>query len=199
MPRCLLLFALLLVCLSLPARAQQSSTEASSPALPPVLTQSQDLTKLVPPLSRSLLQPNFLASPFNFTGDPATVLRTAIMKRLGIRYRFYGADDNGYDCSGFVWRVFSEAGAEFQRVAARTLWQQFPAAQEEQISEFGTLVFFNGLKHVGIVRDAFTFYHASSSKGVTISYFAGYWEKRISGFRRAPVALLPPALRPAEE
>jgi cell wall-associated NlpC family hydrolase len=54
------------------------------------------------------------------------------------------------------------------------------------------------LKHVGIVRDANTFFHASSSKGVTISEFAGYWEKRITGFRRAPLAMLPELMKAVE-
>jgi len=163
-------------------------------AVPPVLAKAKDLTKLVlPNIGGKLLNP-----PLSFTNDPTSVLRSAILKRLGIRYRFYGTDDSGYDCSGFVWRVFQDAGADFQRVAARSLWQQLPEAQGEETKQFGTLVFFNDLKHVGIVRDANTFYHASSSKGVTISEFAGYWEKRITGFRRAPMAMLPELMKAVE-
>jgi len=37
---------------------------------------------------------------------------------------------------------------------------------------------------MGIVADENGFYHASSSKGVTYSPFKGYWENRITGFRR---------------
>jgi hypothetical protein len=32
------------------------------------------------------------------------------------------------------------------------------------------------------------FYHASSSHGVVYSRFGDYWTKRISGFRRVPLA-----------
>lgn len=148
----------------------------------------------------SLTLPSFqyhlLPSPFIFSNDTVELLQGAIAKRLGIRYRFTGMDDRGYDCSGFVWRVFRDAGADFNRVAARTLWRQLPAAAGDEARQFGTLVFFNGLKHIGIVRDASTFYHSSRSQGVTLSEFAGYWEKRITGFRRAPMEILPPAPEP---
>lgn len=138
---------------------------------------------IVPDFRRNLLLP-----PIFFTNETRKMLYSAISSRLGIRYRFFGTDENGFDCSGFVWRVFQDAGASFDRVAARTLWHQLPEATDEEKIKFGTLVFFNGLKHVGIVRDAFSFYHASRSQGVTLSYFDGYWGKRLTGFRRAPIS-----------
>ena len=113
----------------------------------------------------------------------AIKLENAIGERLGIRYRFAGTDDTGYDCSGFVWKVLQDAGLSFERSPASALWQLFPEASLNQKREFGTLVFFNGLGHVGIVRDAFSFYHASRTQGIVLSYFSGYWEKRITGFR----------------
>jgi hypothetical protein len=148
---------------------------------------TDNFTSLVLPTFRY----DFLPPPVIFASDPVGLLQNAIMKRIGIRYRFHGSDDRGYDCSGFVWRVFSDAGADFERVAARTLWRQLPEARGEETCQFGTLVFFNGLKHIGIVRDSDSFYHASRSHGITISYFTGYWGKRITGFRRSPVPIFP--------
>ena len=143
-------------------------------------------------LALPLFQADFMQNPFAFSADTATLLNGAIMKRLGIRYHFSGSDDDrGYDCSGFVWRVFRDAGADLDRVAARTLWSQLPEAKGDETKLFGTLVFFNGLKHIGIVRDATSFYHASRSQGITLSQFAGYWEKRVTGFRRAPMEVIP--------
>lgn len=124
--------------------------------------------------------------PQLFLHETTSLLYHEIAKRLGVRYRFRGTDDSGYDCSGFVWRVFQSAGGDFDRVAARTLWSQLPEANPEEKEQFGTLVFFNGLRHVGIVRDAKTFYHASRTHGVTLSSYDGYWGRRITGFRRAP-------------
>jgi NlpC/P60 family protein len=119
-------------------------------------------------------------------------LNEAISSRLGLPYLYAGTDDNGYDCSGFVWRVFREAGVDFNRTSARNLWLKLPEATQEESSRFGTLVFFQGLEHVGIVRDADSFYHASTSGGVMLSYFDKsdkYWRSRIIGYRRifAPI------------
>jgi cell wall-associated NlpC family hydrolase len=135
------------------------------------------------------LRPTLLPVPLFFTNDTAALVYNAISQKLGVRYRFFGTDERGYDCSGFVWRVFQDAGGSFDRVAARTLWQQLPEATGEEVKQFGTLVFFNGVKHVGIVRDAYSFYHASRSHGVTLSSLSGYWGTRITGYRRAPLPL----------
>ena len=126
----------------------------------------------------------------------AIKLENSINERLGIRYRLAGTDDAGYDCSGFVWRVLQEAGLSFERSPTSALWQLFPEASLDQKREFGTLVFFNGLRHVGIVRDAYSFYHASRTGGVVVSYFSGYWEKRITGFRSARASVLPRCVDP---
>lgn len=136
-------------------------------------------------------RPTLLPPPLLFSNNTAALLHEAIARRLGIRYRFFGTDDRGYDCSGFVWRVFQEAGGSFERVAARTLWRQLPEATGAETEQFGTLVFFNNLKHVGIMRDARSFYHASRKHGVTLSSLTGYWGTRITGYRRAPVSVAP--------
>jgi cell wall-associated NlpC family hydrolase len=111
-------------------------------------------------------------------------LYAAIQERLGLPYRTRGTDNRGYDCSGFVWRVFQEAGIDFERSSARTLWQNLPEADEDEKTNFGTLVFFKGLNHVGVVRDAYSFYHVSSTKGVVRSFYSEYWGNRVIGFRR---------------
>jgi len=124
--------------------------------------------------------------PPNLKDRNSRLLLASIKKKIGIRYKFYGTDDRGYDCSGFVWRVFQESGTKFTRTRVRELWKQLPNAVGPETTQFGTLVFFKGLKHMGIVRDANTFYHSSRSKGVVLSSFGEYWGKRVKGFRRAP-------------
>ncbi len=117
------------------------------------------------------------------------MMLAAIDARLGTPYRMGATGPNRYDCSGFVWSVFQSIGVDFERTSARSLWEQFAPATEEEKHKFGTLVFFNNQHHVGIVADAYGFYHASTSKGVVYSTFNDYWLERIDGFRRAP---LPP-------
>ena len=111
-------------------------------------------------------------------------LLRAIQIRVGIPYRYGSTGPNAFDCSGLVWSVFYDAGSNFERSSAKTLWQNSIEVVGEDRYKFGTLVFFNGLGHIGIVAGEKGFYHASTSKGVTYSTFDGYWGKRIVGFRR---------------
>ena len=113
---------------------------------------------------------------------------TAIEERLGTPYRLGTEGPYRYDCSGFVWSVFQQAGVPFERTSARSLWNTFAPPTEEEKYKFGTLVFFNHLNHVGIVADENGFYHASTSRGVVYSRFDDYWTKRLVGFRRVPLA-----------
>jgi len=124
---------------------------------------------------------------------PTTMrLDQAIKSRYGLPYHYGSEGPYSYDCSGFVWSTFQEAGISYTRSSAANLWSQSVPVEGDERFKFGTLVFFNGLGHVGIVADEKGFYHASSSKGITYSSFDGYWGNRIVGFRRlmpeAPLA-----------
>lgn len=121
-----------------------------------------------------------------YTIDFNQKLFSSIQNKIGLPYRYGSEGPNSYDCSAFVWKVFQEAGIFFERGSARAAWSQFEPVYGNDRYQFGTLVFFNHLGHVGIVADAEGFYHASTSKGIMYSKFAGYWEKRIVGFRRIP-------------
>lgn len=111
-------------------------------------------------------------------------LDNAIKSLYGIPYRYGSTGPDRYDCSGFVWAAFQDAGIDFTRTSARVLWGQSEPVDGDDRYKFGTLVFLNGLGHMGIVADENGFYHASSSKGITYSPFKGYWQNRIVGFRR---------------
>jgi len=108
----------------------------------------------------------------------------AIKSRYGLPYHYGSTGPYSYDCSGFVWSVFQEAGINFTRESARSLWAESEPVYGDDRFKFGTLVFFNSLGHIGIVADENGFYQASSSKGITYSPYAGYWEGRIVGYRR---------------
>ena len=112
---------------------------------------------------------------------------TAIEQRLGSRYRWGATGPDRFDCSGFVWSIFQASGINFERASARNLFARFQAPPVEEQFKFGTLVFFSGLTHVGVVADEHGFYHASRHHGVIYSEFDEYWLKRIDGFRRVPL------------
>lgn len=119
------------------------------------------------------------------------LLTSAIEERLGSPYRWGGTGPSSFDCSGFVWSIYQEAGVDFERGSARTLWGRFEAPAAEEQYKFGTLVFFSNLAHVGIVADEHGFYHASRHHGVVYSPFNDYWLARIDGFRKVPMTEAP--------
>ncbi|HEX3249588.1 MAG TPA: C40 family peptidase [Pyrinomonadaceae bacterium] len=117
------------------------------------------------------------------------LLMAAIDERLGSPYRWGATGPNRFDCSGFVWSIYQASGINFERESARSLFAHFQAPPEGEQFKFGTLVFFSGLTHVGVVADEHGFYHASRRHGVIYSEFDEYWLKRIDGFRRVPLPL----------
>jgi hypothetical protein len=63
----------------------------------------------------------------------------------------------------------------------------FPQIPKNSSYDTGSLVFFDNLKNVGIVKDRETFYHAQVSKGTNLSSFDPYWRRKICGFRGMPI------------
>ncbi len=116
-----------------------------------------------------------------------TQLLSAIESHLGSSYHYAGTGPDSFDCSGFVWRAFQDVGVNFQRGPASSYWAVFAPPPKEAEFKFGTLVFFSGLTHVGIVADEHGFYHSSRHNGVIYSPFNDYWLSRIDGFRRLPL------------
>ncbi len=134
---------------------------------------------------RAVNAPSAMAAGRTAYGMSTSVrLDQAIKERYGKPYRYGSTGPNTFDCSGFVWSVFQEAGIGFTRASARSLWAQSEPVYGDDRFKYGTLVFFNNLGHMGIVADENGFYQASSSKGITYSPFAGYWQSRIVGYRR---------------
>lgn len=117
-------------------------------------------------------------------------LLSAIESHLGASYHFNRTGPESFDCSGFVWRAFQDAGVNFQRGPARSYWATFTAPPKEEEFKFGTLVFFSSLTHVGIVADEKGFYHSARHGGVVYSPFNDYWLSRIDGFRRVSIESL---------
>jgi peptidoglycan endopeptidase LytE len=193
-------FALTLLALSAQAQQPTATRPRQATAAPPttITTEVQGRSRLendifvVESAPEGEAEPEIVKPQF---GVPAAKLGlversmlTAIVERLGTPYRMGTEGPYRYDCSGFVWSVFQQAGVGFERTSARSLWHEYAPPTAEEKYRFGTLVFFNNLHHVGIVADENGFYHASTSKGVVYSRFDDYWTKRLNGFRRVPLA-----------
>jgi cell wall-associated NlpC family hydrolase len=120
--------------------------------------------------------------------DGYSVAGTALSLR-GTPYRNGGADpSSGFDCSGFVWYVFSQHGVS----VPRTVSQQYISGVGVGSGELqaGDLVFFTtdapGASHVGMMIGGDEFVHAPSSRGdVRVERIsARYWAERYVGAKR---------------
>lgn len=176
-----------------PSEHSKPPAVSTQPTSRPTLTSEITLPEKQQPLvkktvSASPAMNSLAAGRMVYASNVSAMMMRGIQARLGIPYLYGSSGPRRYDCSGFVWSVFRDAGIDFTRSSARSLWAaSIPVSGDERF-KFGTLVFMNNLGHMGIVADENGFYHASSSKGITYSPFKGYWEKRIVGFRRLPVA-----------
>jgi cell wall-associated NlpC family hydrolase len=122
-----------------------------------------------------------LVSTFSMDG-----VKSTIQKYLGRPYVWGSSGLKTFDCSGFIWRVMTDNGILLKRTTARKFYMMLPAVRDDEKWQFGTLVFFDDLKHVGIVDTPDTFYHAQVSRGTNRSEMNPFWRHQIYGFRRMP-------------
>ena len=114
-------------------------------------------------------------------------IQQTIEKHLGRPYGWGAAGLKSYDCSGFVWRILIDNGIIVKRTTARKLYMSLARVPKDRSYTSGSLVFFDNLKHVGIVKDRESFYHAQVSRGTNLSSFDPYWRRKICGFRSIPI------------
>ena len=134
-----------------------------------------------------LLLLSLMALPPASAAAASPSLEESIQQKLGRRYVWGAAGVKAYDCSGFVWRSFLDAGVLLKRTTARKLFYSLPSAGPAERSSLGALVFFDQVHHVGIVRNEREFYHASRSQGTMRDHFAPYWGRLVSGYRKVNI------------
>lgn len=108
-------------------------------------------------------------------------LRSGIDDWLGVPHVYGGTTRSGVDCSGFVFRIYSDLlGVELPRTTEQ---QKDEGRSVLRTSlQAGDLVFFKPdpkTRHVGIMLNSREFAHASGSRGVMISEIdEPYWRSR---------------------
>lgn len=110
-------------------------------------------------------------------------------KYVGTPYVWGGSSpETGFDCSGYVCRVYNQNGYDVGRTTANGLWQKSQHISEAEAKP-GDLVFFEGTydtpgkSHVGIYLGN----GMMVSAGDPIKYaniHSSYWQKYLSGFGR---------------
>lgn len=120
-----------------------------------------------------------LVGPSNvFDGETACILA---QRFIGTPYLWGGGTPFGFDCSGFVQRIYAVLGITLPRDAylqARTPFGKY--REPGAMLKAGDLVFFvgpndpreRGITHVGMALDNDRFIHAYGKTGVVISAFA---------------------------
>lgn len=157
---------------------------------------SKSLQSGKPPSGQSqktLQQASMQQEPGNLHSGWHRMVHEVIFNALsltGIKYRYGGASpDTGFDCSGFVRYVFSEAANIALPHNARAISQIGKIISPDQLQP-GDLVFYNTMKssfsHVGIYLGNNRFIHApSSGGGIHVAQMDdAYWSKRFDGARR---------------
>jgi cell wall-associated NlpC family hydrolase len=122
--------------------------------------------------------------------DKTQEIIMSAMSLTGIRYKYGGTSpETGFDCSGFVRYVFSQATNLALPPTARAISQLGKSVNKDELQP-GDLVFFNTLKtafsHVGIYVGDNKFVHAPRA-GAAVrveSMQTGYWAKRFNGAQR---------------
>lgn len=112
------------------------------------------------------------------------------MSLTGIKYKYGGNNPaTGFDCSGFVRYVFSQAANLTLPPTARAISQIGKTVKKDELQP-GDLVFFNTLKsafsHVGIYVGNNKFIHAPrAGSAVRVeSMQTSYWANRFDGAQR---------------
>jgi LysM repeat protein len=119
--------------------------------------------------------------------DPNHPLMPAILKYLGLVYKYGANTDSTLDCSAFVQRVYADIGVRLPRTSR----EQY-ASLPEVVGELrqGDLVFFSfggkEIDHVGIYLGRGVFAHANSyaSRVVIEGLSTPYYQKTYRGARR---------------
>ncbi|HEY3080729.1 MAG TPA: LysM peptidoglycan-binding domain-containing protein [Chloroflexota bacterium] len=180
---------------AVPRSAAASAPATARPAQGPLEAAASLVRPIVRPAAPAAVRPPAPApapppQPVVPAGDNWSVVGLA-GKFLGYAYVWGGHSPRvGFDCTGFTWYVFGQAG---KRIPNHDLWGQMQSGPRvgRNNLQAGDLVFFAntympGLSHVGIYIGGNRFIHAGSERtGVTVTSLSdGYWAPRYYGATR---------------
>lgn len=107
-------------------------------------------------------------------------------EQLGTAYVWGGSTTSGFDCSGFIYYAYKNAGMDIKRYSSDGYYNR---SYYVNTPKLGDLVFFEntykaGISHVGIYIGNNEFIHGSSSGVVVTSLNNSYWKKHFASYKR---------------
>ncbi|WP_298829516.1 C40 family peptidase [uncultured Planococcus sp.] len=108
---------------------------------------------------------------------------------LGTPYKWGGAAPGGFDCSGFIYYVYNQAGISVPRTNTTGLDAISSNVSSPQVGDF---VFFKdtyrpGISHMGIFIGNNSFIHAGGDRVQITSLSDSYWSKHFDSYQRLNV------------
>lgn len=105
---------------------------------------------------------------------------------LDTPYVWAGVTPEGFDCSGFIYYVFTNAGLQLPRLDTASMFTNSNSVDEPVP---GDLVFFEntyreGISHAGIYLGDGKFIHAGTKKVEIATIDSPYWKDKFVGFTR---------------
>jgi LysM repeat protein/cell wall-associated NlpC family hydrolase len=155
--------------------AQSSSSNAGSSSSSSASTSS----------SRAVSKNTVSSSPNSGSYSGSAVAQIA-QKYIGAPYRFGGTTPSGFDCSGFVFYVYNQAGKSIARQSAAGY---YGSSYQVSSPQPGDLIFFqdtykSGISDVGIYLGNNQFI-SDSDKSVSIKSLSNpYWKSHFNSIRR---------------
>ncbi|WP_010280743.1 C40 family peptidase [Bacillus timonensis] len=106
--------------------------------------------------------------------------------QLGVGYAWGGSTPSGFDCSGFIYYAYKQAGLDTNRYSSEGYHMRSYYVTTPNV---GDLVFFegtykSGISHVGIYLGNNEFIHAANDGVVISNVNDSYWKKHFEGFKR---------------
>ncbi|EGQ26998.1 vegetative cell wall hydrolase [Sporosarcina newyorkensis 2681] len=108
------------------------------------------------------------------------------MPLQGVPYVWAGATPSGFDCSGFIYYVFNQAGVKVPRLDTIGMYDRSVFIKTPIV---GDLLFFEntyraGISHIGIYLGDSKFIHAGTNGIEIASVKSPYWNQRFLGYKR---------------
>ena len=164
--------------------------DAKAPVAPTTVTKKNTAVKPVASSTTGWKTPTVSAGKEQkISTSTELVMQNAVAQAqplLDTPYVWAGVTTEGFDCSGFIYYVFTNAGLDMPRLDTIGMYGNSSYVDTPMP---GDLVFFentyrSGISHAGIYLGDGNFIHAGTKKVEISSIDSAYWKDKFTGFKR---------------